>query len=169
MKTKFNFKIDAMKIEIDGRVIETPQVDVQTEVETSVTELKDLYELKKTAFKECPELIEELMLKLASLHKTSMEITKSAKAEEFKQTLKEQTENADALEHESLDEWFKDLFMQKDVDRNLITMYYEFCQELQIKPSVLIKKWGLKLFFELGLNEKREFANRVTQYLVESF
>lgn len=158
MKTKFNFKMDAIKVEVVGRIIETPQIDIAAEVETTITELKDLYELKKTTLKESPELVEELMLKFASLHKTSMKIVKDVENEDLKANLTEK----------SLDKWFKDLFMQKDVERNLITMYYEFCEELKIKPA-LVQQEGLNVFFKLDLSEKREFANRVTEYLVKRF
>lgn len=59
MKTKMNFKINAMSIETAGGVINTPEIDVTSEIETTILELKGLYELKKTVLEESPEIIEK--------------------------------------------------------------------------------------------------------------
>lgn len=169
MRTKLNFKIDAFKVEVNGKQIETPEVNIATEIETTIGELKDLYELKKIMLKESPELIEEFMTKFASLHKTCIKISKNEFRSEEDVMQELEREEHEQIENESLDKWFKELFMQENVDRNLITMYYEYLSELKIKPSIVVKHYGLKLFFKLNLNEKREFANRVADYFTKGF
>lgn len=59
MKLKMNFKINTMSIETSKGIIETPAVDVTSEIETTVTELRGAYELKKTILDETPALAEK--------------------------------------------------------------------------------------------------------------
>lgn len=61
MKTNFKVNIPAINIEKGDLKVEIPAIQVSTELDASVSELRGLYQLQKDALKELPELIRDLV------------------------------------------------------------------------------------------------------------
>ena len=169
MKTKLNFKIDAIQFEINGTLINTPQIDIATDIETTVGELKELYNLKKTVLQESPALIEDLMQKFMSLHKTSVGIVKNVEEEELNQAIVKEAKEKAKTENEMLDRWFKEVCADVNLSKQITRLFNNYCDEINIGKTNLRNLYGLSLFFRLSLEQKQGFAKRVTEHITMGF
>lgn len=89
MKAKFNFKIASQSITVGQETIQVPNVDIETEVEASISELEDLYAIQKAALKESPALIEELFVGLYKLQQTRNKLSDQTRNEQEKNGLED--------------------------------------------------------------------------------
>lgn len=65
MKTKFEISIPVINVETEGVKVEIPAIEIKSDVEVQVTELKDLYALQKQVIQETPGLLSEFAAQLA--------------------------------------------------------------------------------------------------------
>lgn len=94
MKTKFNFAIASQTIAIGAETVTTPNINIETEVDASILELKGLYDLQKTAMKEAPALVEEFMKGLYEVYQTCMTLSdKMEKPEPEQKTATQEEED----------------------------------------------------------------------------
>ena len=141
MRTKFDIKINAMQFTIQEQTIETPEIHINTELDTTIGELRDLYSLQKEVLKETPALAETFAKEfLESLIRTYTHF------EQLDSSHKERE-----LQERRIDEWFREYFLAPDITEEAKKAFSDFFGEKALRID----------FFEMALETKNEFFKTV--------
>ena len=99
MRTKFDIKVGTMAVEINGQLLNTPEVNIQTDVEFTLGEAKGLYDLQKQIVSELPGIFKDLAISLASAFSESEQKIEEIRSKDLERQRQEKVERSSLFQN----------------------------------------------------------------------